>query len=287
MSGARLLFGLKGGGDAESVEVYGPPRGEDLISECLRFLTWFLSGGEDCRGGFLGGEYGYGMNHESDTFLMHRYCWCESADCDWCMCGDQEDFMDRLGSRFGTTDYQQHEKRHYYDPPNFWHKASDFRVTWYKYIGRDMATNRDIAGPEWVAIVEECWRSAGGDGSLEDAWAEYVEAQERSERAEREAIEAAIGAAFKMEAAEREAEAEAGCSICARVGGPLVECAVCGQRKCPRGRDAPMAGGSYCDSDCPGYSQAPRPEELWPGERYGDSLGHMDWHEGAAGRETR
>ena len=62
-----------------------------------------------------------------------------------------------------------------------------------------------------------------------------------------------------------------GCTGCDAVGGPLVECSVCGQQKAPRGRSAPMAS-SYCDWDCPGYTQSPHPGSLWPGERWGDSL---------------
>lgn len=39
--------------------------------------------------------------------------------------------------------YQHLPDRRYYDPPNFWYKPTNFRVTWYKYIGRDMASNQD------------------------------------------------------------------------------------------------------------------------------------------------
>jgi hypothetical protein len=69
------------------------------------------------------------------------------------------------------------------------------------------------------------------------------------------------------------------CAICNRVGGPLVTCSVCGMHKGPVGRSTAPADAGYCSFDCPGYMQEPRPEELWPGERYGDSLGHMAWHE--------
>lgn len=68
------------------------------------------------------------------------------------------------------------------------------------------------------------------------------------------------------------------CPICARVGGALVECSVCHKRKAPLGRAAPLSS-DYCDRDCGGYRADPQPEELWPGEKYGDALGHMDWHE--------
>lgn len=49
--------------------------------------------------------------------------------------------------------------------------------------------------------------------------------------------------------------------------GVAVECRVCGLRKKPIGRDAPMeTAGSLCDWECPGYHQDPKPGSLWPGE---------------------
>lgn len=49
--------------------------------------------------------------------------------------------------------------------------------------------------------------------------------------------------------------------------GVAVDCTVCGRRKKPVGRSAPMAAyGSLCESECPGYYEDPKPGELWPGE---------------------
>jgi len=63
------------------------------------------------------------------------------------MHGDHPQFDQLLGSRFGHADYQRHSDRGYYDPPQFWFKPTDFRLSWYKYIGRGMASNKDeIAG---------------------------------------------------------------------------------------------------------------------------------------------
>ena len=70
------------------------------------------------------------------------------------------------------------------------------------------------------------------------------------------------------------------CSICDRVGGPLVECAACGLRKHPFGRDPGVAAANgYCGFDCHSYSEEPFPGGLWPGERVGDVYGHEDWHD--------
>ncbi len=49
--------------------------------------------------------------------------------------------------------------------------------------------------------------------------------------------------------------------------GIAVHCIVCGMRKKPIGRSAPLAtANGLCDKDCPGYESAPKPGSLWPGE---------------------
>lgn len=47
--------------------------------------------------------------------------------------------------------------------------------------------------------------------------------------------------------------------------GIAVECKVCGQRKSPIGRSAPL-GAYLCDHECEGYRQEPYVGSLWPGE---------------------
>jgi hypothetical protein len=48
--------------------------------------------------------------------------------------------------------------------------------------------------------------------------------------------------------------------------GVAVRCALCGARKKPIGRSAPL-GVHLCDHECLGYRQPPYPGSLWPGER--------------------
>ena len=49
--------------------------------------------------------------------------------------------------------------------------------------------------------------------------------------------------------------------------GEAVTCEVCGRRKKPIGRAAPMEmANGLCDGDCPGYHDRPFPGDLWPGE---------------------
>lgn len=49
--------------------------------------------------------------------------------------------------------------------------------------------------------------------------------------------------------------------------GISVTCTICGYMKKPHGRSAPP-GIKYCDDDCPGYNQDPKPGCLWPRETY-------------------
>jgi len=53
--------------------------------------------------------------------------------------------------------------------------------------------------------------------------------------------------------------------------GIAVECVVCGLRKVPRGRSAPLEmANSMCDYECHGYYQKPFVGCLWPGETDAD-----------------
>lgn len=99
----------------------------------------------------------YGHGYENATFLMHQYCWCEKDDCLWCIGGDEPEFIQKLAARFGTTPDGYYDKATgYCDPPHFWYKPTDFRVIWYKYIGRDMATNRKATLDELMEIRKAC-----------------------------------------------------------------------------------------------------------------------------------
>ncbi len=47
----------------------------------------------------------------------------------------------------------------------------------------------------------------------------------------------------------------------------IVYCAVCGLRKTPRGRSAPLAmANGLCGHGCSGYDAEPKAGHLWPGE---------------------
>lgn len=81
----------------------------------------------------------------------------------------------------------------YCDPPNFWHKPTNFRVTWYKYIGRSQKTN--ASGPiNLGTIMEACLTSIGAP-----PLAQVIKDFEEDEREESEAMQKAMEWAFGPE----------------------------------------------------------------------------------------
>jgi hypothetical protein len=69
--------------------------------------------------------------------------------------------------------------------------------------------------------------------------------------------------------------------------GIAVTCVVCGLRKKPVGRSAPLEM-ALCDHECPGYRQEPLAGVLWPGETeqdFGYPVGSVGWQEREGGCE--
>lgn len=79
----------------------------------------------------------YGATVDNDLFMMHAYCWCETAGCPWCL---------GYAGPPALEGYQHHKERQV--APNFQYKPTDFKVWWYKYIGRDMEQNRPLTAQE-------------------------------------------------------------------------------------------------------------------------------------------
>ena len=73
--------------DSENeITIVLPQMSDDALSQSLRVLTQVISNrNPELDPGFgLGGPDGYGHNVDCDLFMMHRYCWCEKSDCEWC-----------------------------------------------------------------------------------------------------------------------------------------------------------------------------------------------------------
>lgn len=165
------------------VELIGPGRSEDLLSECLRILTHQLTLKDSTLprgGGFFGGKYGYGVEFENDTLMMHPYCWCEKPSCLWCMiwlsnvesCTEEaakthrDIHVELIRSLYGNAAAEYHN-----GAPHFWHKPSGLQVWWYKYIGRD---NHVVAGNSTLQeLMASCLASIGAPGLAEAAEAYF------------------------------------------------------------------------------------------------------------------
>jgi hypothetical protein len=66
-----------------------------------------------------------------------------------CTCGYKEKWEAWIAAN-------DHDDRCALEIPNFWHKPSDLRIYWYKYIGRSMKCNRDLEFREWLGIMGDC-----------------------------------------------------------------------------------------------------------------------------------
>lgn len=135
--------------------------------------------GLELSGGFLGGRYGYGAPYKSPVFDMQPFCWCEKADCPWCLvCSCPETaFRDAEGNMVSAEQYWQMPEPQAEEfssvplapgeqctncvdgavpAPNFRHHESGIEVRWYKYIGRDMQIDGLETAEQWQRVVDEC-----------------------------------------------------------------------------------------------------------------------------------
>jgi hypothetical protein len=151
------------------------------VSDDLVVVTrMIVEGGHAERhaGGILGGEYGYGVDFENDIFRMRPYCWCDRDDCAWCLgctCPDGaelyfladgtqvdgERFYDEGGFSTGRVekvpDLQCALCRGEVEPaPNFLHKPTGSKVSWYKYLGRGVEMELWVP---WRGILDDVLRS--------------------------------------------------------------------------------------------------------------------------------
>lgn len=99
---------------------------EDCINEMLRKIALLA-----CKNPQSEWADKYGTDFENDTFMMHRYCWCEKEGCSWC---DGES-------------------------PNFLYKKTGFSVAWYKYIGRGMDIPDSVSAGDIAIMERDCLNS--------------------------------------------------------------------------------------------------------------------------------
>ncbi len=109
----------------KNLKIILPPKAE--VGNELVMLTKFLVKRLGLDTGYgLGGEYGYGVYYENETFMMHPFCWCEQESCKWCD-GDK---------------------------PNFLFKPNNAGVWWYKWIGRSEERKGELP-EDWLDICKK------------------------------------------------------------------------------------------------------------------------------------
>lgn len=86
----------------------------------------------------------YGTDFEDEMFMMHCFCWCEKDDCPWCGGEIIPELMKSCGFE------KEHETA-----PNFWYKPLDFKVWWYKYIGRGVEVNKQLTESEFKQMIAD------------------------------------------------------------------------------------------------------------------------------------
>lgn len=150
----------------DGITIVFPGVDDGVISQALRVLTQRLvEAGHDASGGMLGGEYGYGAWYENDVFMMHPFCWCMKAECEWCnecLCDVEECalyFVDGKPATFDAwmnADWETARSEPVPEKqcdrcregreaaPNFLFKPTGATVHWYKYIGRGMEVDGDF-----------------------------------------------------------------------------------------------------------------------------------------------
>lgn len=82
----------------------------------------------------------YGTNFENEKFMMHSFCWCDRDDCPWCA---------GITPRDRTIEDDEYPE----SAPNFFYKPLDFKVWWYKYIGRSVEVNKELTESEFKQMV--------------------------------------------------------------------------------------------------------------------------------------
>ena len=86
----------------------------------------------------------YGTEYSDEKVIMKPFCWCEKPQCPYCFDVDFEP-SEELIKKYGIDK----DEDDCMVAPNFWYKPIDFKVWWYKYIGRSTHCNKSISESEF------------------------------------------------------------------------------------------------------------------------------------------
>ena len=90
----------------------------------------------------------YGTDFGSDKIIMKKYCWCEKESCPYCFDLHEGKVTESLKLKYGMEDDMT--------APNFWYKPLDFKVWWYKYIGRSVEVNKKLSNADFMKMFDDC-----------------------------------------------------------------------------------------------------------------------------------
>lgn len=130
----------------------------------------------------------YGCDYENDVFLMKPFCWCDREGvCPWCCHVESVDEYNEDYAESGIFDrFKPLTFTHrYYDPPNFWFKPDNFRVIWYKYIGRGMETNKSAFSAN---MLEDIFATHPQGMTVKQAVEKYEDEQRAADEAFKEML---------------------------------------------------------------------------------------------------
>ena len=131
----------------------------DLVN-LTKYLTKKVFRNEWQGGGLLGGEFGYGVEYENDTFLMKPYCWCEEEDkCLWCMMNNPKQNKNYKKMKMELKNKFNDYWAKWGGAPTFFYKPTRTGCRWYKYIGRDTEWDKEPTPKEWEKIYKDCIKS--------------------------------------------------------------------------------------------------------------------------------
>ena len=90
----------------------------------------------------------YGANYEDENVYMRTFCYCDNPDgCNSCI-----DYGTSPPSEDVIKNMMSVDDDGLYEMPNFWYKSLDFKVRWYKYIGRGMEKNKNLSDDEFTQM---------------------------------------------------------------------------------------------------------------------------------------
>lgn len=90
----------------------------------------------------------YGTHYNDEKLLIHPFCWCEQDECPYCSWYT----WTNLPANVLAETWFDYDKML---SPNFWYKPLDYKVWWYKYIWREVNTNKELSEEQYQLMRKD------------------------------------------------------------------------------------------------------------------------------------